>query len=149
MDDPKRSSTGQPYTVLLVEDSEEDARLFERALGQMQGFHLIARMETGQEAIGYLKGEGKFANRSRFPVPQIVMLDVDIADGLAALEWAHGRKPRPIIAAFSNRDGQATRKRVEELRADLYEPKIRDAEIERFIHFASNVVAARRREGAL
>lgn len=146
MANPKDISRRQPYTVLLVAESEEGARQVERALARMEMFHLIARVQSGQDAIACLKGEGRFANRDYFPFPDIVMLDVT-SDAFPVLEWLRSRTPRPVMAAFAKSDDHSIRKRTEELRADLYEPKIwEDATFERFIHFAGNIVEARRRE---
>jgi CheY-like chemotaxis protein len=43
----------------------------------------------GQEAIEYLKGEGKFTNRAEFPLPFLVLLDLKlpIVPGLEVLRF--------------------------------------------------------------
>jgi CheY-like chemotaxis protein len=75
--------------VLVVEDSTDDVRLLERASRQAPAalaFHSVA---SGEEAIAYLKGEGRFADRTAHPLPDLVLLDVGLPgmDGLEVLTW--------------------------------------------------------------
>ena len=77
------------HTILLIEDSENDALLMQRALQKSavpDGVH-IAR--SGKEAIEYLKGVGQFSNRQEFPLPQLILLDLQMPEmhGLKVLEW--------------------------------------------------------------
>ncbi len=139
---PKR-----PHRVLLVEDSDGDAGLFERALARLAGFEMIGRLRDGGSAIDYLKGEGEFADRNRFPFPDILMLDVKLpgCDGFEVLRWAQRRAPRPVIAVFSVIDGEPERKRVEQLGADLFQTKVWDPPVfDRFIHFVGNIANVKR-----
>src|SRR2546422_279644 len=49
-------------------------------------FHVVS---NGEVAISYFKGEGKFANRSQYPIPQLLILDLKIprVDGFEVLRW--------------------------------------------------------------
>lgn len=76
-------------TILLVEDSENDALLmcaaFDRAgLGQPLRF-----ARSGDQAIAYLRGEGAYADRGKFPVPAILLLDLNMPgkNGMEVLAW--------------------------------------------------------------
>ena len=46
-------------------------------------------MRDGQEAIFYLAGVGRYANRAEHPLPGLVLLDVNAprADGFEVLNW--------------------------------------------------------------
>ena len=48
--------------------------------------HLVS---SGQEAIAYLSGKSPFANRTQFPVPHLLLLDLKMPeiDGLQVLRW--------------------------------------------------------------
>lgn len=76
-------------TVLLVEDSDNDAVLvrivFERS-GFVQPIHIL---NYGEEVIAYLKGDGEFADRKKFPLPAAVLLDLNLPkkNGFEVLEW--------------------------------------------------------------
>src|SRR5262249_9406652 len=69
---------------------------------------------SGEEAIAYLAGEGKYWRRAEFPLPRLILLDLKMPgmDGFDVLEWARARKQFsgiPIIvltSSDSNRDVQ-------------------------------------------
>lgn len=146
--DPQKKGPTRPYRILLVEDSDADAQLFERSLTRLEGFNITSRVSDGQAAIAYLEGKGDFADRERFPFPDIMILDLKLpnADGFTVLEWARGRSSRPIIAVFSVCDGEVTRRRAQQLGADLYENKIWNPPVfDRFLHFVGNMAEAKAR----
>ena len=75
--------------ILQVEDDENDILLLEHACQQADLSPVIQTVSDGQEAIDYLAGEGKFADRTRYPLPRVVLLDLKMPrkDGLEVLEW--------------------------------------------------------------
>ena len=54
------------YSVLMADDSEDDRFFLRRAMDDCERFTPVAEVQDGAEAIAYLKGEGEFADRSRF-----------------------------------------------------------------------------------
>src|SRR4051812_28005161 len=79
-------------TILLVEDNEDDVFLMTRALKAAGIANPLQIVEDGQQAIDYLKGAGRFADRNTYPMPAIVFLDLKlpIMMGLEVLEWIRG-----------------------------------------------------------
>ena len=67
-------------TVLVVEDDEDDFFLTERVLRRHTSGQIF-RVESGRAAIDYLSGEGNFADRKRYPLPQIMFLDLKMDQG--------------------------------------------------------------------
>jgi hypothetical protein len=60
-------------TILLVEDSEDDFLLFNRAL-RATGLPFHAkRVESCLEARDYLLGVGAFSNRAAYPFPKLII----------------------------------------------------------------------------
>ena len=75
--------------ILLVEDNEDDVFLMKRALKEAQVANPLYIVEDGQQAVDYLRGEGEFADRARYPFPAIVFLDLKLPlkSGHQVLEW--------------------------------------------------------------
>jgi len=74
---------------LLVEDEPDQALLMVRAFHKADVFAPLPLMKSGEETIRYLSGEPPFQNRVRFPLPSLVILDVNLPgiSGLDVLEW--------------------------------------------------------------
>ena len=76
-------------TILLVDDSEND-RLLMRAAFKKAGFDSPPReVQNGEQAIDYLKGEGAHSDRDRFPLPTVMLLDLNMPmkNGFEVLAW--------------------------------------------------------------
>lgn len=69
------------FSILIVDDSEDDLLLIKRAYRKNGTSDEIRTVLSGNEAIRYLNGEGEFADRRRFPYPTLVMTDLKMADG--------------------------------------------------------------------
>ncbi len=80
--------------VLLVDDSENDALLmrtvFERA-GFVQPLQFVTNSDA---AIAYLQGDGRYRDRVQFPLPTVILMDLNMPgkNGFEMLEWIH-RQP--------------------------------------------------------
>jgi CheY-like chemotaxis protein len=70
----------QSGTILLVEDAETDAILIREAFRKARIANPIYRVATGAEAMSYLEGSGRFADRAAHPVPEFVLLDIGLPD---------------------------------------------------------------------
>src|SRR3954471_21499352 len=103
-----RISTACGDAVLIADDSESDIFFLLRAFSNSRVKNPVYVVRSGAEAIQYLAGEGKFSNRSRFPLPKIVFLDLKMPppDGLEVLRWKEKQKdlPRMLWVAMSNVD---------------------------------------------
>jgi chemotaxis family two-component system response regulator Rcp1 len=67
------SLVGRPMEILLVEDSLMDARVTIEALKEGHVQHRLTLVRDGEEAIQFLRQEGRFA---RAPKPDLVLLDL-------------------------------------------------------------------------
>jgi len=80
--------------MLLVEDSEEDAFLFMKTLGRSGLGNPLRRVEDGPDALAYLEGQSPFADRTLFPTPSILLLDLRLPklDGWELLQIIRSRR---------------------------------------------------------
>jgi len=76
-------------TLLFVDDSPNDRLLVEMGCKRAQVSFLLKTVESGIEAIRYLSGEGRFADRVEHPLPDMIFLDLKMPemDGFQVLRW--------------------------------------------------------------
>jgi len=65
-------------TILQVEDDPNDVFFLQMAMKKAGAANPIQTASDGQEAIDYLQGAGKFADRKQFPLPCLVLLDLKL-----------------------------------------------------------------------
>ena len=75
--------------ILLVEDNEDDVFLMRRAIEKAGIANPLFVVEDGQQAIDYLSGTERFSDRTAFPLPALIFLDLKLPKkkGLEVLEW--------------------------------------------------------------
>jgi CheY-like chemotaxis protein len=97
------------YPILLVEDSPDDALLIQRAFRKANLANSVQLVRDGEEAVAYLKGDPPFADRSQFPLPVLMLLDLKLPrrSGLEVLEWIRQDstlKRLPVVVLTSSRE---------------------------------------------
>jgi CheY-like chemotaxis protein len=77
------------YTILLVEDEENDATLVKMAFEKNDILNPVQWAKDGLDAIAYLNGEGIYADRKLYPFPEVLILDLKMPrmNGLELLAW--------------------------------------------------------------
>jgi CheY-like chemotaxis protein len=87
-------------TILQVEDDPNDVFLFKHAVKKVGVTNPMQVASDGQEAIDYLSGAGKFADRDQFPLPGLILLDLKLpfVMGLDVLKWIREQpNPAPVV----------------------------------------------------
>lgn len=82
-------SRQQAAPVLLVEDNEDDIVLLERAARKVALACPLQTVRDGDAAVAYLSGSGEYADRTRYPLPRLVLLDLKLPrrSGFEVLVW--------------------------------------------------------------
>jgi CheY-like chemotaxis protein len=76
-------------SILLVEDDPNDVFFLQRAFTAAAIDNPLSVAQDGQEAIDYLSGLGKYADRARHPLPCLIILDLKMPrrTGMDVLQW--------------------------------------------------------------
>jgi CheY-like chemotaxis protein len=76
-------------TILLAEDQEEDVILMQKAFQKAGIPNPLKIVRDGEEAINYLAGFGEFSDRTQYPLPVLMLLDLKMpgTDGFDVLAW--------------------------------------------------------------
>jgi len=120
------------FSVLLVEDDENDVVLVTHTFKKAQINNPLQVVTDGAEAVEYLKGDGKYEDRERWPLPELIVMDIKMPrlTGFEVLEWVKGnggplrRIPIVIVSGSDNPDDI---NRAYELGANAYMVKPMDS----------------------
>ncbi|HZU30115.1 MAG TPA: response regulator [Candidatus Angelobacter sp.] len=102
-------------TILLVEDNPVDVMLMRRAMAKLDTVSDLRTVSDGQAAIDYLSGLGPYADRSSYPVPYVMVLDLKLPrkNGFEVLDWLRANSTYshlPVVILTSSREDQDLRK---------------------------------------
>ena len=95
------------FNIVVADDDRNDLDLLKLAV-QKSGVRVELReVRDGHEAIEYLEGQGCYHDRSTYPFPDLLILDLKMPrlDGLEVLEWLRGHphyKRLPAIMLSSS-----------------------------------------------
>jgi CheY-like chemotaxis protein len=86
-------------TILVVEDEPNDRTFIEMAFRQIGVTGPIHLLNSGEEAIAYMMGEGPYANRGKYAYPSFIITDLKMpgADGFAVLQHIKSNPDWAII----------------------------------------------------
>ncbi|MDO9302816.1 MAG: response regulator, partial [Anaerolineales bacterium] len=96
-------------TILLVEDNRMDIELTLDAFKEARLENKILFVTNGQEALDYLFRRGIYADRTAYPMPDLILLDLKLprVDGFEVLRQIKSTeilKRLPVIILTSSKD---------------------------------------------
>lgn len=114
-----------PKNVLLhVEDDPNDVLLLQRAFKKANLAVPIQAVGDGDKAVAYLSGAGEYADREKFPLPALVLLDLKMPrkSGLETLAWIRGEAKlrRLVVVVFTSSRHDEDVNKAYELGANSY-----------------------------
>jgi len=91
-------------SILLAEDDPNDVILFQRAMERASlSADSLKVVRDGEEALSYLSGQAIHADRSLYPLPALLLLDLKLPrkSGLEVLSWIRKQPQlRCLIVVF-------------------------------------------------
>jgi len=110
--------------ILLAEDDSNDVLLLERGFERAGLRKNLRIVSDGEQAVQYLSGEGIYADRDKFPLPFLLLLDLKMPglDGFEVLQWIR-KEPtfkRLLIVVLTSSNQQSDVDRAYELGANSY-----------------------------
>jgi len=98
-------------TIMVIEDDPNDQFLMVQAFRKIGVTDPIQVVSDGSEAIAYMMGEGKYADRQKYAYPTFIITDLKMsnADGFAVLEFLKSNPewkviPTIVLSASSDLD---------------------------------------------
>jgi CheY-like chemotaxis protein len=125
--------------ILIVDDQEEDQAVLAYNLDKIGVKNPILSLKDGHEAIHYLKGDGIYTDRKKYPLPEAIFLDLQMpaVSGWDVLEWVRNAaiKPRIPIFIYSHPSNVGEVQKLYRLGADSFVRKpIDEIELAHLIH---------------
>ena len=102
-------------TILHVEDDPNDTLLLQHACRKAGIVFDLQAVSDGDQAIAYLRGTNDFSDRRRYPMPQLILLDLKMprVSGFDVLAWLQSddklRKLPVVVLTSSNHDADIKR----------------------------------------
>jgi len=103
----QRATNIKTANILLVEDNVHDIELMIEAFKQLKLKNKIYTVKNGEDALAYILGYDKFSDRNQYPLPDIIILDLNLPklnglDVLKKIKSTDGIKRIPVIMLTSS-----------------------------------------------
>ena len=112
------------WSVLVAEDNENDVLILRHVFAKVSKDVSLAFINDGEEAIKYLRGENGFGDRSKYPFPDVLLLDLKMPrlDGFDVLTWIRNHPPihRLRVIVFTSSGHELDVERAYDLGASSY-----------------------------
>jgi CheY-like chemotaxis protein len=96
------SSDFNSRTILLVDDNEDDVFIMQSVFQKLQIPNPIQTLTDGDDAIAYLNGDGRYSDRTRYPLPTVVLLDLNMPrrNGFEVLAWIRAQPALKSLTVY-------------------------------------------------
>lgn len=112
------------YSILVVEDDPLQRELTVIALQRVGVTEPVQCVSSGNAAISYISGDREYVDRERYPLPRLVITDLQMPDGdgysLLSYLQDHPADCACRVAVFSSSDDELRIERAKRLGACRY-----------------------------
>src|SRR5260370_11588607 len=116
------------HAVLIADDYESDRFFLKRAIADhAPHLEVVGEVANGEQVIAYLEGSGAYADRTKHPLPELLILDMRMPrmTGMEVLEWLRTHDfPRLKIAMMADSSGSTYREKTFDLGAHHFYSKL-------------------------
>ncbi|MBW4564219.1 MAG: response regulator [Mojavia pulchra JT2-VF2] len=96
-------------TILLVEDNSKDVLLIKRAFHKANICNSLQVVNNGDAAVSYLSGGEPYSDRTLYPLPVLMLLDLKLPrrSGAEVLMWLRQQpelKRLPVVVLTSSKE---------------------------------------------
>jgi CheY-like chemotaxis protein len=134
--------SSQP-TVLVADDDANDVFFLRRAFQKAGVSCPIVDVPDGEKAINYLTGSEGYADRSRYPVPSLLFLDLKMpkVSGFEVLEWLqkHDGLGKIKVVVLSSSNLPSDMQKARSLGAHDY--RVKPADIDEMINMVKDIAS--------
>jgi DNA-binding NarL/FixJ family response regulator len=119
------------FSVVLASGSEELRANFRAAQTLLSHWKVLALFDRGDRLITFLSGSGAYTNRKEHPLPNLLLLDVDLPQkaGLDVLAWMQGQElPGIGVVVLGDSPSRLDIRKALDLGAHFYQLKPRTAD---------------------
>ncbi|MDB6022067.1 MAG: response regulator receiver protein [Pedosphaera sp.] len=115
------------YLVLVADDSDDDRFLLKKAMQRASRLQIVGELTNGSDVINYFKGHAHFHDRVKFPLPDLLLLDLKmpLKDGFEVLTWLRTQSLKHLTVVLTDSMHAEHIKRALDLGADLFQVKPR------------------------
>ncbi len=110
--------------ILSIDDNDIDGALLERAFKRTGVAARLFRVSEGSQALAYLSGEGIYADRENYPLPDSVLLDLAMPkmSGFDVLNWIrqHPDINKTTVLILTSSERPEDKKAASKIGADEY-----------------------------
>lgn len=130
-------------TVLYVDDDDNDVLLLKHAIRSAQLSLNMQVVNDPEKAAAYLGGQGMYADRKCFPLPELILLDLKMPrmHGLEVLSWIRSQPElkRLVVIVLTASNQASEVNRAYELGANSY--LVKPVELEALIEMVKGIGA--------
>jgi DNA-binding response OmpR family regulator len=120
-------SSIKPGTILVADDDANDVFFLKRAFKKAGYDYKVLDVPDGERAIQYLSGSDAFSDRSQFPLPSLLILDLKMpkVNGFEVLAWIKEQSSLNTmkVVVLSSSGLQSDKQKAETLGAHDYRVK--------------------------